>query len=38
MIKYKLSIFAQKGTYTVTATASKTGYQSASASNIFKVT
>ena len=37
VIKYMLSILAQKGTYTVTATASKTGYQSASATTNFKV-
>jgi hypothetical protein len=32
-----LSILAKKGTYTVTATASKTGYQSASATTNFSV-
>jgi predicted glutamine amidotransferase/pimeloyl-ACP methyl ester carboxylesterase len=37
VIKYKLSYLAQKGTYTVTATASKTGYKSASATTNFKV-
>jgi hypothetical protein len=37
VIKYKLSILAQKGTYTVTATASKTGYKSVSATTNFSV-
>jgi uncharacterized protein YjdB len=37
VIKYKLSYLAQKGTYMVTATASRTGYKSASATTNFKV-
>jgi uncharacterized protein YfaS (alpha-2-macroglobulin family) len=37
VIKYKLSFLAQKGTYTVTGSATKTGYKSASATTNFKV-
>jgi len=37
VIKYKLSILAQRGTYTVTSTTSKTGYKSASATINFSV-
>jgi uncharacterized protein YjdB len=37
LIKYGLSYLAQRGTYTVTATASKTGYKSATAKTSFSV-
>lgn len=37
LIKYGLSYWALRGTYTVTATASKTGYNSATAKTSFSV-
>ena len=37
LVNYRLSYWALKGTYTVTATASKTGYTSASVKTSFSV-